>query len=75
MEVVRFDSRQPNPRYQVLINQIKRELTTAQVICATNEPEPTKQSLLSLAEAVKARAQKGWQPDSTRASYSQSEKV
>jgi hypothetical protein len=76
MEVVRFDSRQPNPRYQILINQIKQELTAARVICATNEPEPTSQSLLSLANAVKARAaQKGWQPDSASASYSQSEKV
>ncbi len=37
MEIVRFDSRLPNPRYQVLVNQLKTELALAQVFCASTE--------------------------------------
>ncbi|HTA41218.1 MAG TPA: hypothetical protein VK789_02155 [Bryobacteraceae bacterium] len=37
MEVLRFDSREPNPRYQAMLDEVKEQVATATVICA-NQP-------------------------------------
>ena len=40
MEVLKFDSRHPNPKYQDMVDQIKAQLPGARVYCRTEEPEP-----------------------------------
>ena len=52
MEIVRFDSRLPNPKYQVLVNQLKAQLAVAPVLCGSEGGEASTQQLLSLANAV-----------------------
>ena len=55
MEIVRFDSRLPNPRYHALVDQLKTELALAPVICASAGPvEMGSQAgqLLALSNAV-----------------------
>jgi hypothetical protein len=39
MEVLRFDSRRPNPKYQGMVDQIKSELPLVQVFCRAEESE------------------------------------
>jgi hypothetical protein len=60
MEIVRFDSRMPSPKYLALVNQLKAELAVAPVLCAasgatkeggTPEELQTRQ-LLALTNAV-----------------------
>ena len=55
MEIVRFDSRLPNPKYQALVNQLKAELAMAPVFCAsqgTEDVDSQSRQLLSLSNAV-----------------------
>lgn len=59
MEVVRFDSRVPNPRYQVLVEQMKAELPLVRVTCSTPQLEGPSNGLLSLAHTLQARAAQG----------------
>jgi hypothetical protein len=39
MEVLRFDSRQPNPKYQGIVDQIKSDLPLVQVFCRAEESD------------------------------------
>lgn len=52
MEIVRFDSRLPNPKYQVLVNQLKEQLAVAPVLCATEGMDAPTEQLWSLSNAV-----------------------
>lgn len=35
MEVLRFDSREPNPRYRALLDEVREQVATATVVCAS----------------------------------------
>jgi hypothetical protein len=64
MEIVRFDSRMPSPKYQALVNQLKAELALAPVVCAafgTPEELETRQ-LLALTNAVGQRTRSSLRP-------------
>jgi hypothetical protein len=49
MEVIRFDSRQPNDRYRSLVEKIKAELPHTEVLCGNAEPSTMWQSSMSAA--------------------------
>lgn len=53
MEVMRFDSRSPNKRFQGWIDQLEEELQSAPVFCATLAAAPDSQSLLALTGALR----------------------
>jgi hypothetical protein len=53
MNVLRFESNRPNPRYEAWIEQIRTEIWTAPLICRTaHEARRTNASLLSLSRAL-----------------------
>jgi hypothetical protein len=39
MELVRFDSREPSPKYQAMVNRLKEDLADSQVVCASEGRE------------------------------------
>lgn len=39
MEVLRFDSREPNPRYRAMLDEVREQIATAAVICASRASE------------------------------------
>jgi|SRR5581483_11533964 len=56
MEVVHFDSRAPNPRYRIWIDEMITELRQAAVFCRTDESKLLSRSLLSLANVLREQA-------------------
>lgn len=56
MEIVRFDSREPSPKYKPLVERLKAELMGARVVCCVGEDSETMaQHLLALADVVAAQ--------------------
>lgn len=51
MEVVRFDSRYPNPKYRSLVDTIKTQLPLVQVLCGTAKPETIWKSASAVSNA------------------------
>jgi len=49
MELVRFDSRMPSPKYRGLVDNIKDELALALVLCGTTKPATRQRSSMALA--------------------------
>jgi hypothetical protein len=64
MEIVRFDSRMPSPKYQALVDQLKAELALAPVFCAAlGDPEELQtRQLLALTNAVGHRTRSSLRP-------------
>jgi hypothetical protein len=52
MEVVLFDSRRPNPKYQFRVDQLQAELPLARVLCAKEGVKQPTPCLVSLANAT-----------------------
>jgi hypothetical protein len=52
MEVIRFDSRSANPRFQVFIDRLRTELESTPVICATLDAATDSNSLQALSHAI-----------------------
>lgn len=52
MEVIRFDSRSPNPRFQGMIDRLRTELQSTPVFCATLEGGSDSNSLRALSDAI-----------------------
>jgi hypothetical protein len=72
MEIVRFDSRMPSPKYQALVDQLKAELAQAPVFCAAfgAQEELEMRQLLALTNAVGHRAGSSLRPISDSADLS-----
>jgi hypothetical protein len=64
MEVIRFDSGSPNPRFRSLIDRLRTELQSTPVVCAKRDATTDSTSLQALSLAIQDHQQ---QPESARA--------
>src|ERR1051326_2267749 len=51
MEVVRFDSRRPNPKYRGVVDKLRAELPSSKVLCGTAEIEKAWAAPLSISKS------------------------